>query len=112
MNQIPGSSHGRGLFRQVSIAFRRFCVAVLVLLGSTSLFGADLEVGVANLSNPSQATPAARSIAQLTAADALLKSGQLAAAKLQFSKVINLQGVPEHHIWEARQRMQEIERRE
>jgi hypothetical protein len=36
----------------------------------------------------------------------------LAAAKQEFAKVLNLPGALEHHTWEARERIQEIERRE
>jgi len=53
-----------------------------------------------------------QALADLTAADTLLKAGQLAAAKDAFAKVPTLPGVLEYQIWEARRRITEIKRRQ
>ena len=114
MSAASGSSQGCRLFRQTSCAFGRFWIALAVLLGSITLHGAGSDPLSVEASRPqgSQLTPAAQSIAQLNAANALLKAGQFATAKGEFAKVINLPDAPAHHVWEARQRIEEIERRE
>src|SRR5262249_264745 len=110
---FPHSSPGCGS-AHLSAASRWFRVEVTVMLTATGLLCACAGALAATESKlqPDQVSPARQAIAQLTAADTVLKAGQLEAAKREFAKVINLPGAPQHHIWEARERLQEIGRRQ
>jgi len=55
---------------------------------------------------------AEQSIQQLTRAYELLRTGDIDAARVGFAEVESMVGAPEHQRWEARQRIQEIERRQ
>ncbi len=57
-------------------------------------------------------SPNRRSIAQLTVAGQLLEKGDLAAARREFAKLAQMPGIPAHHVWEARQRIAQIERQQ
>jgi len=64
------------------------------------------------MAGAADASQARQSLAQLTSADTLLRAGQLEAAKREYEKLASLSEAPEHHRWEARCRLEEIERRQ
>jgi hypothetical protein len=84
------------------------------LFTTTALLAACAQTPTAPASNvqPAETSPAQQAIARFKSADLLLQAGQPAAAKSELVKIINLPGAMDHHVAEARQRLQEIERRE
>jgi hypothetical protein len=96
--------------KTVSFASGRRRLLSTLLVG-TSLVQIPL-MGAETSSGKAQLTPVRQALTHLMSADALLKSGQLAAAKAEFASVAALAGVYQHQVLEARQRIQEIERQE
>ncbi|MGQ9574854.1 MAG: right-handed parallel beta-helix repeat-containing protein [Thermoguttaceae bacterium] len=69
-----------------------------------------LAAGVgASAATPGE-TPAARSIAQLRVAHTLVARGELAAAKAEFARLLQMQDAPAHHREEAEDEIRQIER--
>ncbi len=86
---------------------RRFrTLGLLLCLAAATQAGGLLKARAADQSQ------ARESLAQLAAADTLLRAGQLDDAKRQYQKLANLSEAPEHHRWEARCRLEEIGRRQ
>ena len=81
-------------------------LCLLLCLGAVTHGGSPVMAAAAD------ASPARQSLAQLSSADALWRAGQVEAAKRAYQQLANLSGAPEHHRWEARCRLQELERRQ
>ncbi|MGO8696440.1 MAG: right-handed parallel beta-helix repeat-containing protein [Limisphaerales bacterium] len=104
--QFAGSAFA--IARQRGRAVARFLFTITALLAAC----VHASAATAPKVKPAQTSPALQAIAQFKSADLLLQAGQLAAAKAELVKVINLPDAMDHHVAEARQRIQEIERRE
>ena len=95
--------------------FRHVCLlgAAALGLGAVTQGGGSVMAGTADQSGARQdQVTTRRSLVQLASADALLRAGQLEAAKREYQNLATLSDAPEHHRWEARCRLEEIERRQ